>query len=165
MQFEWARKQSSPLTTFFQNLRFPQSKGVESFLVTFAKTRAEPVMYQRGKESFIKLKVCTWEDWVFRFINKYIKGQEFASKKEGESIYVLWNDQRSHLCYALHRVPVCLLSFLHFSAMRFASLYRRERPFESERASNRKDSPSRELQLLENGEIISERRTNDDLIF
>lgn len=48
--------------------------------------------------------------------------------------------------------------------MRFASLYRRERPFESERASNRKDSPSRELQLLENGEIISERRTNDDPI-
>lgn len=33
-----------------------------------------------------------------------------------------------HLCYALHRVRVCLLSFLHFSAMRFASLYRRERP-------------------------------------
>lgn len=27
---------------------------MESFLVTFAKTRAEPVMYQRGKESFIK---------------------------------------------------------------------------------------------------------------
>jgi hypothetical protein len=58
-------------------------------------------------------------------------------------------DQRSHCCYALHRVRVCLLSFLHFSAMHFASLYRRERPLglkgsEKASASDRKDSPSRE---------------------
>lgn len=88
--------------------------------------------------------------------------------RERSSIYVLWNDQRSHLCYALHRVRVCLLSFLHFSAMRFASLYRRERPLFWEwkaSASDRKDSPSRvRAKLLENGEIISERRTNDDPI-
>ena len=38
------------------------------------------------------------------------------------------------LIYAMPCIVfVCLLSFLHFSAMRFASLYRRERPFESEK--------------------------------
>lgn len=37
----------------------------------------------------------------------------------------IWIYMISGCCYALHRVRVCLLSFLHFSAMRFASLYRR----------------------------------------
>ena len=52
-----------------------------------------------------------------------------ASASSVVKIYVLRNDQQSHLCYALHCVCVCLLSFLYLSAMRFASLYRRERPF------------------------------------
>ena len=64
----------------------------------------------------------------------------------------------SGLIYAMPCIVfACLpfVSFLHFSAMRFASLYRRERPTS---ASYRKDSPSRELD--ENGD--SERRTKDD---
>jgi hypothetical protein len=42
--------------------------------------------------------------------------------------YMFYEMISGFICYALHRVRVCLLSFLHFSAMRFASLYRRERP-------------------------------------
>lgn len=41
--------------------------------------------------------------------------------RERSSIYYKWYDQRSHLCYALHRVRVCLLSFLHFSSI-FSSI-------------------------------------------
>ena len=66
-----------------------------------------------------------------------------------------------HLCYALHRVRVCLLSFLHFSAMRFASLYRRKREtvvlvlrVKSKRKRQKGQSLARSRELLENGEII-----------
>lgn len=56
--------------------------------------------------------------------------------RERSSIYVLWNDQRSHLCYALHRVRVCLFSFLFFTSAPCALLRfieERDRCLESEK--------------------------------
>ena len=87
--------------------------------------------------------------------------------------HIFLYDQRSHCSYALHRVRLCLLSFLHFSAMRFASLYRRERPLGLIERGVKKQAQAIErivprafarTKLLENGEILSERRTNDDPI-
>ena len=59
-----------------------------------------------------------------------------ASRKVKHLFYVLWNDQRSHLCYALHRVRVCLLSFLFFTSAPCALLRfieERDRCLESEK--------------------------------
>jgi hypothetical protein len=47
--------------------------------------------------------------------------------------YMFYEMISGFICYALHRVRVCLLSFLHFSAMRFASLYKKRETFESEK--------------------------------
>jgi hypothetical protein len=45
--------------------------------------------------------------------------------------YMFYEMISGFICYALHRV--CLLSFLHFRAMRFASLYKKRETFESEK--------------------------------
>ena len=87
------------------------------------------------------------------FCHRSLLGRLVSHPKASRKVqHIFLYDQRSHCCYALHRVRVFLLSFLHFSAMRFASLYRRERPLgliergsDKASASERKDSPSREL--------------------
>ena len=59
-------------------------------------------------------------------IDRWVGGSPQKSIAKGQAY--MFYEMISGLIYA-HRVRVCLLSFLHFSAMRFASLYRRERPF------------------------------------
>lgn len=85
--------------------------------------------------------------------------------RERSSIYY---EMISGLIYAMPCIVFVCVYWAFFTSAPCASLYRRERPLFWEwkaSASDRKDSPSRvRAKLLENGEIISERRTNDDPI-
>lgn len=115
-------------------------------------------------------------DLFVPFCHRSLLGRLVSRPKASIKVQHLFlYDQRSHCCYALHRVRVFFLSFLHFSAMRFASLYRRERPdrWGLLKGGVRKQAQARErivpranyyTILIKNCEIISERRTNDDLI-
>lgn len=68
-------------------------------------------------------------DLFVPFCHRSLLGRLVSHPKASRKVqHIFIYDQRSHCCYALHRVRVFLLSFLHFSTMRFASLYRRERP-------------------------------------
>jgi hypothetical protein len=116
-------------------------------------------------------------DLFVPFCHRSLLGRLVSHPKASRKVQrIFLYDQRSHCGYALHRVRVFLLSFLHFSAMRFASLYRRERPLGLSllKGGVIKQAQARErivpranyytILFINNCEIISERRTNDDPI-
>lgn len=115
------------------------------------------------------------------FCHRSLLGRLVSHPKASRKVqHIFLYDQRSHCCYALHRVRVFLLSFLHLlrttTLIRFASLYfieERDRwgllkggVIKQAQARERRLRPRANYYtiLINNCEIISERRTNDDPI-